>query len=116
MFADPQTVVGNSCPRIKIGDQNATYRNAAGTIQLRISHQPSKSRVRRMIRIDQTKIAADPISAVNQQISAGVYFVVDSPANGSFTNAELVSLVAGLMTFVSEDTYGATNKLLGGES
>lgn len=116
MFTDPQTVSGNTCARVKIGDQNATYRTPDGTVQLRISHQNSKSRVRRMVRVDNTKIAADPITAVNQQIAAGVYVVVDAPANGSFTNTELLGLVQGLINYLSAADCAAVTKLLGGES
>lgn len=120
MFTDPQSVtidaITSTLPRVKIGDQNATYRNADGTVQLRISHQNAKSRVRRMIRLDQTKIAEDPLTAVNQSVSAGVYLVVDAPANGSFSVADLSNLYTALATFVNSTSYAAWQKLLGGES
>lgn len=120
MFADPQSVTLNSVavslPRIKIGDQNATYKSADGTAQLRISHQPTKGRIRRMIRLDLTKIAEDPLTAVNQAVSAGVYFVVDAPANGVFSGSDLSDLYTALSTFINASSYAAWQKLLGGES
>lgn len=120
MFTDPQTVtingVGNTLPRIKLGDQNTTYKNADGTVQLRISHQPTKGRTRRMVRIDQTKIAEDPLTAVNQFASAGIYIVVDAPSNGVFSGNELSYLYLALVNFLGADTNAAWMKLIGGES
>jgi hypothetical protein len=61
MFADPQSVTINavpvSLPRVSIGASDATYRAADETVQMRISHQSTKGRKRRMVRLDQTVIA-----------------------------------------------------------
>lgn len=120
MFSDPQSItidsVAISCPRVRIGDEQATYRSADGTTQLRISHQNSKSRVRRMCRVDTTKIAADPLTAVNQTATAGVYLVIDAPANGVFSATELMKLITGLVEYLSTGTYANCVKMLGGES
>nr|URG15150.1 MAG: coat protein [Leviviridae sp.] len=116
MFTDPQSVTINavpvSLPRVNIGDGNSTYRSADETVQVRISHQASKGRKRRMVRLDQTKVAADPISAVNSSQKAGIYIVVDEPSFG-FTDAELDYLVDALVAWL---TSGNIAKLLGGES
>lgn len=116
MFADPQSVTINavpvSLPRVSIGTQEATYRNADETVQLRISHQASKGRKRRMVRLDQTVIAADPLTAENSSQRAGIYLVIDEPAFG-FTDAELDYLVDALIAW---HTSGNIAKVLGGES
>lgn len=116
MYTDPQSVTINavpvSLPRVSVGDANATYRSADETVQMRISHQAVKSRKRRMVRVDQTKVAADPISAVNVMQKAGIYLVVDEPSFG-FTDAELDYLVDALIAWLSSANIA---KLLGGES
>lgn len=116
MFADPQSVTINavpvSLPRVSVGDSNAVYRSADETVQMRISHLSSKGRKRRMVRLDQTTIAADPLTAENKSQTAGIYCVVDEPEFG-FTDAQLDYLVDALVAWL---TSGNIAKLLGGES
>lgn len=115
-FSDPQSVTINavpvSLPRVSIGTSEATYRAADETVQLRISHQAAKSRKRRMVRLDQTVIAADPLTSENASQKAGIYLVVDEPSFG-FTDAQLDYLVDALVAWL---TSGNIAKLLGGES
>lgn len=116
MFADPQSVtvnsVAQSMPRIKIGASDSTYRKADETIQLRISHQSTLKRTRRMVRLDSTVIAADPLTAVNTSQSAGIYLVIDEPKFG-FSDADLDNLVDALVGWL---TAGNIAKLLGSET
>lgn len=115
-FADPQSVTINSeaqsLPRVAIGSSDATYRKADGTVQLRISHQSNKGRVRRMVRLDQTIIAADPLTAENDYQKAGVYLVIDEPEVG-FTDTQLDYLVDSLIAWLSSANIA---KVLGSET
>jgi len=116
MFADPQSVTINavpvSLPRVAVGDSESTYRSADEVVQMRISHQASKGRKRRMVRLDKTVIAADPLTAENASQKAGIYLVVDEPTFG-FADADLDYLVDALVAWL---TSGNIAKLLGGES
>lgn len=116
MFADPQSVTINavpvSLPRVVVGSSEATYKSADETVQMRISHQTSKGRKRRMVRLDSTIIAADPLTAENSSQKAGVYIVIDEPTFG-FTDTDLDYLVDALTAWLSS---GNVAKLLGGES
>lgn len=116
MFTDPQSVtinaVAKSMPRIKQGNTDATYRTADESFQLRISHQIAKNRTRRMVRLDQTLIAPDPLTAVNASQSASVYLVIDEPKFG-FDDATLDYMVDGLVGWL---TAGNIAKLLGSEA
>lgn len=116
MFADPQSITINavpiSLPRVSVGDMESTYRSADNTVQLRISHQQSKGRWRRMVRFDKTVIAADPLTAENSSQRAGFYLVVDEPEFG-FSDADLDYVIDGFIAFL---TSGQIAKLLGGES
>ncbi len=115
-FADPQSVtvnaVAKSMPRIMTGSTDSTYRTADGVFQMRISHQYTKSRSRRMVRLDQTVVAADPLTAVNSSQSAGVYIVIDEPKFG-FDDTTLGYMVEALKGWLTSANY---NKLLGSES
>lgn len=119
MYNDPQTItingVANTLNRVAIADMAATYRNAEETVQLRISHRSAKNRTRRMARIDQTIIAADPLTTEQDFQSAGVYIVVDEPKVG-FSDAQLQYLVSALVAWLTANTNANTTKLLGSES
>lgn len=116
MFADPQSVTINavpvSLPRVQIGSSEATYRSADETVSLRISHQDTKGRKRRMVRLDQTVIAADPLTAENASQKAGIYIVIDEPSFG-FSDVQLDYLADALVAWF---TTANIAKLLGSES
>lgn len=103
MLSSPQTVTINSVAtnlNLTLSEGLAsTYRADDGTLELKVSHQESKTRARRMVRLDQTKIASDPLTAVNAYQKAGVYFVIDEPEYG-FSTIEIVNLVAALKTWL----------------
>lgn len=119
MFADPQTVTIDVTPhtlaRVGVGSNSAVYSNADGTQILTISHQTTKGgRVRRQVRLDSKKIAADPfVTGINRTVTLSTYFVVNEPTDGAYANAEVVDAVLGLTAFLSEANV---TKVLGGES
>jgi hypothetical protein len=116
MFTDPQNVTlatqSTDLPRIKNGDLNATYRTADGNLQMRISHQATKSRTRRMVRLDQTVVAEDPLTATNVSQSLGIYFVIDEPVFG-FSDIQIDDLADALIAWL---TTANIAKVLGSES
>lgn len=117
MYTDPQSVTldgAKSLPRINTGDGNSTYRTADEKLQLRISHKPNKGRVRSMARLDETVIAADPLTAEQGYQTAGAYIVIDKPKVG-FTVAQLTALAVALSTWLTADSNANLVKLLGAE-
>lgn len=103
-FTDPQTItinaVGKVCNRVSSGDKRSVYSTSDEEFKLTISHQESKSRTRRMVRIDQRVVAADPLTSVNEYKSTGVYMVIDEPEYG-FSDTEIDYLVQGLCDFLT---------------
>lgn len=103
-FTDPQSITINAVPKslakIKSDGQKTIYRTSDEEVSFTISHQESKSRTRHMVRADQRVVAADPLTAVNEYKSAGVYMVIDEPEYG-FTDAQLDYIVQGLKTWLS---------------
>lgn len=118
-FSDPQSVTiggtATSMPRTSNGINSGEFATADGTTHLKVSHSYGK-RTRRTIRIDSSKIAADPFNAgLNNQVSMSVYLVVDVPKQG-YTLTEQTNLVAALTAYLAASTNAKTVQLLGGEN
>lgn len=103
-LSTPQSVTINAVAtdlhRITDDQTSSVYASEDGTLQLKVSHQSSKGRVRRMVRLDSTVIAADPLTAENSYQKAGVYIVIDEPAFG-FADADLEDIVDGLKLWLT---------------
>lgn len=120
MFADPQSITVNSVaislPRVSAGNQSGRFASSDGNVIETISHTSTKTRTRRMLRFDQSKVAADPlISAQNIKYSMSAYLVVDVPVTG-FTVAEAKLLVDGMMAYLTASSGAKITQLLGGEA
>lgn len=109
-LATPQEVTVNAVAtdlnRVSDDKTASIYSNADATLKLKVSHQPGKNRIRRMVRLDQTKIAADPLTALNSYQAAGVYLVVDEPSVG-FSDTELDYLVDALILWLTPANIAA---------
>lgn len=119
-FADPQSItisgVTTSLPRTSSGDGKSEYTSNDGLITLLASSNYGR-RTRRTLRVNHSKIAADPLlSGVNKSYSMSAYFVIDAPPLVGYTTAEQLAVVTGLVTAMSATSYALTTKLLGGES
>jgi hypothetical protein len=117
-FADPQTVtinaVAQTMPRTGSGTNSGTFMTNDGTVKLTVSHAYGK-RNRRTIRIDHSKIAADPLLSENVEFSMSAYLVLDVPPRG-YTVTEAKQVADGLVAYLSASSGANVTKLLGGES
>jgi len=118
-FTDPQTVtitgVTSPLPRTSVGDDRSEYTSADGLIQLVASHDYGK-RTRRMIRLDVSKISADPYKpSENVKVGMSVYTVFDLPPAG-FTPTEGLAIWTGYANQVRASTDAIVAKLLAGEN
>lgn len=118
-FTDPQsiTISGNaiSLPRVSSGNGNSSYQSADGLVVVTASNAYSR-RTRRVLRVDHSKITADPfIPAQNSKVSMSNYIVFDLPAAG-YTNAEAKAVYDGFKAMFTASTDALITKLLGGES
>lgn len=117
MFADPQTVtvnaVAQTLPAISRNDVSSVYKKDDGGFTLTISHQFKAERNRFTIRLDTTKIAADPLASANNRVYSGsAYIVMDKPVVG-YSNTEIQQLASALAAWCSA---GNLAKVLGGET
>lgn len=117
-LADPQSVTisgtANSLPRTGQGPSSGSFQLPDGTVVLKVSHAYGK-RNRRTVRLEHSKIAADPITAANTRFSLTVYTVIDTPLVG-YTVAEANAICQGLFKWLTDTSGGNTAKVLGGES
>lgn len=117
MYADPQSLTINavavSMPRV--GSNNPTtsgvFRSGDAEYEFRVAQNSTANRFRREVRLTRRKVAADPISAVNKEVSASVIIAVDEPKFG-FTDVELGYLTSAIVAWFNA---GNRDKLLGGE-
>lgn len=114
-MTDPQSVTIDSTPvslnRIYTEGFKSIYASADEELKLTVSHQESKGRTRRMIRIDKRVVAADPLSSANEYKSLGVYVVIDEPEYG-FTDNDIDDVVQGLTAWL---TTANVEKVLGNQ-
>lgn len=120
MFADPQSItinaVAQSLPAISRGENDSKYLKSDGSVKLTIGHQFRAERNRFTVRVDQTKISADPLVTANNKVySQSVYIVVDKPTVG-FTDTEAAYLVAALAGWLTASSGANVAKVLGGET
>ncbi len=119
MLADPQSVtinaVAQSLPAIARGVNQSAYQKDDGNVKLSISHSYGK-RTRRTVRLDFSKIAADPlVSSTNIKYSMSSYLVIDTPVTG-FTVAEAKQIVDALTAYLTASSGAKVTSVLGGES
>ncbi len=118
-IADPQTItvsgVTTSLPRVGSGVNNGSFQSSDGNIRLSAAHAYGK-RIRRNVRVEFSKIAADPlISAQSIKYSTSLYLVLDEPITG-FTRAEQLALYTGFINQLNASSNAVATKWLGGES
>lgn len=117
MFSDPQSItvnaVAQTLPAVSRTSDSSIYSKEDGLYKLIVSRKYLPARKRFSIRVDTSKIAADPLSSANNKVySTSAYIVVDAPTVG-YTNAELRDVAVALSAWCSSANL---MKVLGGET
>lgn len=118
-FADPQSVtinaVAQTLPRISSEKNSGVFQKDDTTVKLSVAHQYG-NRIRRTLRLDHSKIAADPLMAsVNVRLGMSAYLVVDVPSTG-YTVTEAKQVVDALTAYLTASSGAKVTQLLGGEN
>jgi hypothetical protein len=118
-YTDPQSItisaVPISLPRVNVGNNGSEYLSSDGLVKLAANSAYGR-RTRRVLRVDHSKITADPfIPAQNTKVSMSNYIVFDVPVAG-YTNAEVAAVYQGFKTLFTASSDALITKLLGGES
>lgn len=117
MYTDPQTLTVNAVAKAaaRVSAPNPTttgvFATADGDFKFAIKQDVTAARFRREARFTQRKIAVDPISATNKEVSTSIIFAIDEPKWG-FNDTELGYLTSALIAWLSA---GNLAKLMGGE-
>jgi hypothetical protein len=121
-FADPQSVtinaVANSLPRISSGINAGSFAKDDGNVRLTVSHQygAKGGKTRRLLRLEHSKIAADPLMASNNvRVGMAAHIVVETPDVG-YTIAEAKQIVDALTAYLTASSGARVTQLLGGEN
>jgi hypothetical protein len=116
VLTDPQSVtvnaVATSLAKTQTSPTQSTFTSADGTQTMVTKQNSTAKRFRREVRVSKSKIAADPISAINAEAGVSVYLVVDEPRNGVFSDTEIGYQVEALKGWLTSANY---QKLLTGE-
>ncbi len=118
-FADPQSVTisgaARSMPRVSSGVNSGQFSAADQLTKLSVSHTYGK-RVRHLIRIDDSKIATDPLLAGQSvPVSMSAYLVIDVPLVG-YDQAQQKAVTDGFLAALTASTGAKITQLLGGEN
>lgn len=118
-YTDPQSVTINaiaiSLPRVGSGVNTGSFSSNDGLTKLSVAHQYAK-RIRRTVRLDQSKVAADPlVGGSNVPYSMSAYLVIDMPLTG-YTVAEAKLIIDGLTLYLTASSGARVTQLLGGEN
>lgn len=123
-FADPLslTVSGVTTSLPRTGDapgkgDGSVYTSGDGLLRLTASHErASNDRIRRVVRIDASKLTADPFKpAENVKVSMACYMVFDIPPAG-YSPADALAIGKALTGLLTASSDAVTVKFLGGES
>jgi len=114
-LADPQSItIGSAISLGRTQDDAGTslYRSADLLTLETVSAQITKAkRLRSTLRVDLTKVAADPISAVNTSLTGTVSVVFDFP-NFGFSDTDKTNMWSGINTQLTASTNLVLLKIL----
>jgi hypothetical protein len=121
-FSDPQTITINAVAQVLARtdqDPQGIFVTSDALIKETIGQQVTgsgnTSRNRRLLRLDHSKIAANPFdSTLNARYNMSVYVVVDVPAVG-YTVAEQKLVTDGFFAYLTASSGAKMTQLLGGE-
>lgn len=106
--------VAYSLSRTVTEPRKATYVDPTGLVR-EVPSQVANGRLSHVMTLGVSKIAPDPISAVNKQIAASLQVSFIRPLVG-FSTTELVNMYVGLNTQLTASTNALLIKLINGES
>lgn len=117
-YSDPQSVDPGSgavsLPRTGSSSVGGTFTSNDSTLKLVVDHVNGR-RSRHRVRLNLTKITADPlVPSQNVRSSMSAYLVVDRPLNG-ITADEAKDLILGLTTWLTASSAANAEKLVGFE-
>lgn len=117
-LSDPQTVtistVATSLARTDLAKNKGSFISTDGKVEMTISSTfNAKTGASTLVRLDNKKTAADPVTNITTTGTLSVWVVARRPDNGFFSSAEVTGLTSALATYVSGANFA---RILVGEA
>lgn len=119
-FSDPITMAAAGAIPAKVAARIPSgsptvglYKTADGAYTIQVRQKTTRNRTRSEFVLSQFKVASDPLSANNVEVSASIILAFDRPKWG-FSTAELEALESHLRAFMGASADTRT-RLLNGE-
>jgi hypothetical protein len=117
LLTEPQAVTiggtARSLVKTETDRTRSVFTDRANGVRLETS-QSNGNRRRSLVKLTLNKIAADPITAVNSDISTSVHLVIDAPRVG-FTDTEIKDEAVALLNWFTASTNANLIKVIAGE-
>lgn len=113
---DPMSLTlggAQSLPKIIDDGLKSQYLTADNLLTETVSHQVGSKR-RTMIRLDQTKVAADPLTAVQKSLVGSTYVVFEFPLWG-FSTADKIAQFTAISGQLTASTNALLTRIINGE-
>lgn len=118
MLADPQSITiaaaTTSLPRTGIAPTAVDYTSADGTLSMRVQQSVNRTTRRTSVSLKVSKIAVDPLTAVNQRVSSAISVSIVTPIDG-FTVNELRDQLVGIANKLTASSGAMALQVLAGE-
>jgi len=114
---DPLSITLNgakSLARIIDDGLKSQYTTADGLLAAQVSHQVTSSGRKTLVRLDEIKTAADPLTAVQKSVLGSAWIVFQDPTWG-FSTADKIARYTALNGMLTASTNAILTRILGGE-
>lgn len=101
-------------PKIIDDGLKSIYVSPDGKLSLTVSHQLSSGKRRTVVRLDETRVASDPLTAVQKSMVGSTYIVFDTPLWGFDVTSKVAQMTA-LNKVLSDTTNALAIRILSGE-
>lgn len=114
MLSEPQTINTVALARTGLTSDSGTFTSADGTKSLLVRQVKGKDGIRTIISYQNSKVAADPLTAVNSRVNDVISITIKAPSVG-FSAAELVTDFTGLSAILTASSGALLTKCVQGE-
>jgi hypothetical protein len=118
-LADPQSLTIGSpvaVARVVSNPRSSTFVSADQTVSLLVEQTEPRGTRRTRVAASRSIISTSPLTDLKSSEKATATLTIVRPANGAFTEAQLIELVNSIPTLLQASTNAILKKVLAGES
>lgn len=118
MLAETQSITtsggAKTANRYLTGTDLGRFASSDGTAVIEVQSSRG-ARVRTVARLIENKVAADPLTAVNQRVGQTIALTINHPVDG-FSEADILASVKGFIGWLSATSDANLKKIIAGEN